>query len=308
VSTPEIISIRNLSKSYGSLKAVDDLTIGIERGEFFGFLGPNGAGKTTTIRMLTNMIRPDSGRTAIGGLGPDRRAEISRMIGVVPESRGFYDWMTAREYLDFFAVAYGVARSERAALTRSLLEQVKLSASGDARIGTFSRGMRQRVGLARALVNSPQILFLDEPTLGLDPQGQRDIRELLRRLNTDGVTIFLSSHLLHEVADLCSRIAILSKGRLVAEGTLDDLRRKSGLTPAYYIRVSGDAGLVGQTEFSTQVTALEADPGTSAFLFQGDGESANRLLDLLREHKQEILEFRSESEDLSRIFLTLTSQ
>jgi ABC-type multidrug transport system ATPase subunit len=308
VSTPEIISIRNLSKSYGALKAVDDLSIGIERGEFFGFLGPNGAGKTTTIRMLTSMIRPDSGQIAIGGLAPDRRAALSRMIGVVPESRGFYDWMTGREYLDFFAIAYGVARSERAALVRSLLGEVKLSASADARIGTFSRGMRQRLGLARALVNSPLILFLDEPTLGLDPQGQEDIRELLRRLNSDGVTVFLSSHLLHEVADLCSRIAILSRGRLVAEGSLDELRRRSGLTPAYYIRVSGDAGLVGQTAFSAQITALEADVGTSAFLFHGDGESANRLLDLLREHGLEVLEFRSEGEDLSRIFLTLTSQ
>ncbi len=287
---------------------MDDLTLSVARGEFLGFLGPNGAGKTTTIRVLTNMIRPDGGQTAIDGLGPDRKSEISHVIGVVPESRGFYDWMTAREYLDFFAVAYGLTGPGRAERVRSLLDEVGLSASADSRIGTYSRGMRQRLGLARALVNNPRILFLDEPTLGLDPQGQKDIQELLRRLNSDGVTVFLSSHLLHEVADTCSRIAIINRGRLVIEGTLQDLRRRSNLTPSYYVRVSGDAASLEQTEFAAQVSAIETSSGSSAFVFEGDGERANRLLDLLRKQNVEILEFRSASEDLSRIFLTLTTQ
>ena len=179
----EIIKATNLGKAYQRIKAVDDLTLTVNHGDFFGFLGPNGAGKTTTIRMLTGIIKPDRGKIIIDGLASDEREKIARLIGVVPESRGLYEWMTASEYLQFFANIYGIKGKAQTEIVDSLLSQVDLTARKNSKIGTYSRGMRQRLGLARALINKPQILFLDEPTLGLDPQGQEDIQNLLRQLN-----------------------------------------------------------------------------------------------------------------------------
>jgi ABC-type multidrug transport system ATPase subunit len=222
----EVISARAISKSYGDRKAVDGLDLKVESGAFFGFLGPNGAGKTTTIRMLTGVLRPDSGTVTIDGHDSHDRQHIARAIGVVSESRGFYDWMSGEEYLDFFAALYGIG--DRGRTVRQLLADVGLADRGGTAIGTYSRGMKQRLGLARALVNSPRVLFLDEPTLGLDPQGQEDVQQLLKRLNEGGVTVFYSSHLLHEVAHLCSVIAVINRGRLAAEGTIAELQRKTG--------------------------------------------------------------------------------
>jgi len=222
-----IISANNLTKTYGSIKAVDSLSLEIAEGEFFGFLGPNGAGKTTTIRMLTGIIEPDNGKITIAGNAYPNLKPILNMIGVVPESRGFYDWMTAKEYLLFFANLYGISNPNKK--IDELLEKVNLSDRKNSTIGTYSRGMKQRLGLARALVNDPKILFLDEPTLGLDPQGQEEIQNLLKQLNKQGVTIFFSSHQLNEVSNLCSRVAIINKGRMVAQGTIAELQKKTNL-------------------------------------------------------------------------------
>ncbi len=223
-----IISIKNLSKSYGAQKAVDGLSLTIQKGEFYGFLGPNGAGKTTTIRMLTGILEPDEGEILVDGHPVHQKEHVAKIIGVVPEGRGFYEWMTADEYLSFFANLYSVPKSDQVELINSLLDEVDLAKRRHSRIGTYSRGMRQRLGLARALINVPQLLILDEPTLGLDPQGQESIQRLLKRLNKGGVTIFLSSHLLDEVSRLCSRIGILNNGRLIVEGTEEEIRRKTG--------------------------------------------------------------------------------
>jgi ABC-type multidrug transport system ATPase subunit len=225
----EIVSVQNLSKSYGFTKAVDELNLHINQGEFFGFLGPNGAGKTTTIRMLTGIIMPDRGEITISGYPSTVKESIARIIGVIPEGRGFYEWMTADEYLHFFADLYSVGREQQEDLVTSLLAEVDLLKRRRSRIDTYSRGMKQRLGLARALINTPHLLFLDEPTLGLDPQGQKDIQRLLKRLNEKGVTIFLSSHLLDEVASLCTRLGIINHGTLIANGTLDELREQTNL-------------------------------------------------------------------------------
>ncbi len=220
-----IITAKNISKSYGSQAAVKDLSLEIQRGEFFGFLGPNGAGKTTTIRMLTGILPPDQGEIIIQGKNHTQRKDIAKMIGVIPESRGFYHWMTGEEYLHFFAQLYGIIKPERT--ISQLLKQVGLLERKRAKIATYSRGMKQRLGLARALINGPKILFLDEPTLGLDPQGQEDIQKLLKTLNHEGVTIFFSSHLLPEVSALCSRIGIINHGKLIALGTLSELQEQT---------------------------------------------------------------------------------
>jgi ABC-type multidrug transport system ATPase subunit len=223
----DAIVVRDLTKRYGAKTVVDGLNLHIKKGEFFGFLGPNGAGKTTTIRMLTGILKQDRGEATIQGyLSTDRR-QIARIIGVVPESRGAYDWMTAREYLSFFANLYRIEEKERC--IAQLLTEVDLTKRQNSRIGSFSRGMRQRLSLARALINQPEVLFLDEPMLGLDPQGQEDIQGLFKKLNAQNVTIFLSSHLLNEVANLCTRVCIINNGILIAEGSIPELREKTAL-------------------------------------------------------------------------------
>jgi ABC-2 type transport system ATP-binding protein len=220
-----ILTAKNLGKAYGSNQAVDDLTFELAPGEFLGFLGPNGAGKTTTIRMLTGMLPPDRGEISIAGFSNGSRIEIARVIGVMPESRGFYEWMTAKEYLRYFTQLYDINNPDKT--ITELLDKVGLIGRKDSMIGAYSRGMKQRLALARALVNDPKILFLDEPTLGLDPQGQEDIKQLLRDMNRNGVTIFFSSHLLDEVAALCSRFIIINRGKMAATGAIADLQRQA---------------------------------------------------------------------------------
>ncbi len=218
-----IIELKNVSKSYGDRMAVSDLSLSVGKGEFFGFLGPNGAGKTTTIRMLTGILKPDAGEAEVDGKPVSDKLHRTGKIGVLSESKGLYEWMTGREFISFFAGLYGVPDADTRA--DELLADVGLGERGGSIIGSYSRGMKQRLKLARALVNAPDILFLDAPTLGLDPQGQDSIQALLRKLHEKGVTIFYSSHLLHEVSRLCTRMAVINQGALVAQGTLDDLRK-----------------------------------------------------------------------------------
>lgn len=303
-----IVSVKNLSKSYQQVKAVDGIDLTIKRGEFFGFVGPNGAGKTSTIRMLTGILPPDHGEILIDGFTLGERKKIVRIIGVVPESRGFYDWMTAFEYLQFFSTIYGIEKSRQSENIPSLLDQVGLLNRQANKIGTYSRGMKQRLGLARALINDPRILFLDEPTLGLDPQGQEVIRNLLTKLNQDGATIFLSSHLLHEVSDLCSRIAIIDKGKLIIQGTMDELQQKVDLKNTYYLKIKGDLKTIDDQDLGNQMIEIKRYSDITEFLYEGGIENANTLIDGLRFKHIQILEFRSKSDNLTDIFLKLTSR
>jgi ABC-2 type transport system ATP-binding protein len=303
----EIISVNNLSKSYHQIKALDSLDLSILEGDFFGFLGPNGAGKTTTIRLLTGIIKPDHGTIRIDGLSLDQKQRIARITGVVPESRGFYDWMTAREYLRFFAELYGIKGRQGTAIIDSLIGQVDLKGYVNRRIGAYSRGMKQRLGLARALINSPKILFLDEPTIGLDPQGQEDIQNLLRGSNQQGVTIFLSSHLLHEVSTLCSRIAIINKGRLVAQGTMGELRLRTNLKESYFFRIQGDIHALRLPAFLPRLNNVKNDGAISEFVFQGSFDDANQFLSELTKNVK-ILEFRAQADTLTDVFLDLISR
>jgi len=213
-----IISVENLVKKYDGYTVLDGLNFGVEEGDIFGFLGPNGAGKTTTIRILTCIIKPDSGKITINGYDIFKHPmEVKKIINALPESNGYYEWMTAREYLEFFAKLYGEEPSRQK--IDGLLEAVGLHEKEGHIIRGYSRGMKQRLGIARALINNPKILFLDEPTNGLDPNGRRDIHDLLIDLNKKhGTTIFLSTHLLDDVERLCNRIAIINYGKIVWAG------------------------------------------------------------------------------------------
>jgi ABC-2 type transport system ATP-binding protein len=230
-----IISVENLVKKYNGHTALDGLNFTVEDGDIFGFLGPNGAGKTTTIRILTAIIKADSGNVLIDGHNIFREAmAVKEIINALPESNGYYEWMTAQEYLEFFSNLYEEKTSKQDIHT--LLDVVGLHGKEGHLIRSYSRGMKQRLGIARTLINRPKLLFLDEPTNGLDPKGRRDIHDLLIDLNRKhGTTIFLSTHLLDDVERLCNRIAIINYGKIVREGELDNMKGKGTIEDIFFM-------------------------------------------------------------------------
>ena len=221
-----IIETRNLTHRYGKLTAVNDMSLQIEQGGIFGFIGPNGAGKTTTMRILSTLLRPTAGDAWVGGCSvrKDPRG-VRRQIGYMPDFFGVYDEMKVWEYLDFFGACYDLPGAKRRALIDDLLQLVDLSHRRDDYVDSLSRGMKQRLCLARTLVHDPRVLILDEPASGLDPRARIEIRELLRELQAMGKTIFFSSHILLEVAEVCTTIGIIEAGSLVACGSLDEIQR-----------------------------------------------------------------------------------
>lgn len=230
-----IIRVENLIKSYDGHTVLDGLTFDVEKGDIFGFLGPNGAGKTTTIRILTTIIKADSGNVLIDGHNVfTEPLAVKKIVNALPESNGYYEWMTAQEYLEFFSDLYNVKQSKQEIY--KLLDDVGLSGKEDHCIRSYSRGMKQRLGIARALINSPKLLFLDEPTNGLDPKGRRDIHDLLTALNRKhGTTIFFSTHLLEDVERLCNKIAIINYGKIVRTGDLDKIKEKGTIEDIFFL-------------------------------------------------------------------------
>lgn len=216
------IDVRGLAKSYGDVTALADLTLQVRRGEIFGFLGPNGAGKTTAVKLLLGLSRPTGGGgTVLGRPLGDRGAR--RKLGYLPELFRYQDWLSAREVLAFHARLAGIASAAHGSEIVRVLEIVGLTERADDRVGTFSKGMQQRLGLAVALLDGPALVFLDEPTSALDPIGRRDVRRILRELQARGTTVFLNSHLLSEVELVCDRVAIVSRGRVVAQGSIAEI-------------------------------------------------------------------------------------
>ncbi len=230
-----IITVENLVKKYGDYMALDGLDFTVEKGDIFGFLGPNGAGKTTTIRILTTIIKADSGKVLIDGHDIFREPLVAKkVINALPESNGYYEWMTGREYLELFYNLYEGEKSKKEVY--KLLEDVGLNGKDNHLIRTYSRGMKQRLGIARAIVNKPKILFLDEPTNGLDPKGRKDIHELLINMNREnGTTIFLSTHLLEDVDRLCNRVAIINYGKIVRMGDLGSMKGRGTIDDIFFV-------------------------------------------------------------------------
>ena len=223
-----IIEIRNLTKRYGDLVAVNDLTLDIFRGEIFGLLGPNGAGKSTTILMMLGLTEPDSGTVRVAGIDSTRQPMlVKRKIGYLPDDVGFYEDMTGLENLLFTARLNRKAEREARAKAFELLEIVGLADAMHKKAGTYSRGMRQRLGLADVLIKDPEVIVLDEPTLGIDPQGVKELLELIQSLSRDRrITVLLSSHHLHQVQQICDRVGLFVKGQLLAVGDVESLSRQ----------------------------------------------------------------------------------
>lgn len=220
-----IIETHHLKKSFGQFEAVRDMTLAVPRGSIYGFVGPNGAGKTTTMRILTTLTRPNSGTAVVAGhdVVRDRRA-VRRAIGYMPDEFGVYEDLRVWEYLDFFAACYDIPEADRRTLVNDLLELVDLTHRREDLVDKLSRGMKQRLSLARTLAHDPQVLILDEPASGLDPRARVEIRELLAELARMGKTIFFSTHILADVEDICTHIGIVEAGQVVMQGSLDQLK------------------------------------------------------------------------------------
>src|ERR1043166_4941607 len=238
-----VVEINNLTKKYGDFVALDRLTLSALRGEILGFVGPNGAGKTTTIKILVGLARPTSGSASIAGVDCARGGRsIKRLVGYMPDTFGGYDNMRVSEYLDFFGAAFGLPRRGRATRIAEVLEMAGAGTFGDLYVETLSHGMKQRVGLARTLLHDPQVLILDEPASGLDPQARIEMRQVLLGLAERGKTLLVTSHVLPELARICHKIAIITRGRLRAYGTLEEITRQlHQLRPMEILLVRADA-------------------------------------------------------------------
>lgn len=232
-----VIESRELTKVYGDQIAVNHLNLSINKGEIFGFLGPNGAGKTTTLLMLLGLSEPTSGTARVCGFNPTREPlQVKRVVGYLPENVGFYDDLNAVQNLDYICRLNGISGQDAAPLIEEHLKAVGLYDERAKKVGAYSRGMRQRLGVAEVLVKNPEVVFLDEPTLGLDPDGTRQMLDLICALSRDKhITVFFSSHLLDQVQKISDRVGIMIKGTMVALGRIDDLaREKFGLGPETY--------------------------------------------------------------------------
>jgi ABC-2 type transport system ATP-binding protein len=311
------VEARGIVKNYGSLVAVSDLTFSAEGGEILGVLGPNGAGKTTAIRVLTTILEPSAGTFSVAGVPHTKPTEIRRRIGVLPESAGYPERQTGHEFLRYHARLHGRSRSEAQALADGLLAEVGLAERGGTLIKTFSRGMRQRLGIARALVNDPRVLFLDEPTLGLDPAGQRQILTTIRKVARErGSTVLLSTHLLGEVEELCSRVLILNGGRIVAQGTVAEIVRQAGAPRSARLRVASEdveravAALAPATAVERAEVANDQLGWLTVTLAQTNGRPSEDLvgeaLRALIDAGVPLLSYELEGARLSDAFLAMT--
>jgi ABC-2 type transport system ATP-binding protein len=312
-----IIEIRELSKKFAKRLAVDRVNLTVESGEIFGLVGPNGAGKTTTMRMLVTLLQPDHGEILVGGhsVGKAPR-EVRRLIGFMPDSFGVYGDMTVQEYLDFFGACYQIPPAQRLSLINDLLELVDITHRRDDMVDTLSRGLKQRLGLARVLMHDPNILVLDEPASGLDPRARVEIRELLLEIARLGKTIIFSSHILADVAELCTRVGIMEGGKLVAIGTLDQLTEKA--VPHRLIRVA----FLNQIQIENAQSALTVLPGISAVRaqdglgkadwvaleaeFTGDDDALRALLANLIAQGLPVVHFSEDTHNLEEVFMRAT--
>jgi ABC-2 type transport system ATP-binding protein len=255
-----VIRTEQLVKRYAGVDALKGIDLHVEEGDLFGFIGPNGAGKTTTIRILTTLLEPTAGEAFVDGhsVWKDKH-KIRAKLGYMPDSFGVYRDMTVSEYLHFFAAAYGIGSKKRKGLVSGLLELTDLTYKEHALVDTLSRGMQQRLGLARTLVHDPKVLVLDEPASGLDPRARIEIREILNELRNMGKTILLSSHILSELAEVCNRIAILERGEMVAQGSLEDIMEQARDDTEVWLQTTDDDRACVVLRELPQVTEAKRD-------------------------------------------------
>ena len=309
-----IIETKGLVKRYNGTLAVGGVDLAIDAGEIFGLVGPNGAGKTTMLRMLATLLEPTSGDAEIGGESIRRNPQaVRRVIGYMPDAFGVYDDMKVWEYLDFFGRCYGLGPAQRRRMIGDLLELVDLGAKRDAYVLSLSRGMQQRLCLAHALVHDPQVLLLDEPASGLDPRARVELRELLRELRSLGKTIVISSHILPELEELCTSVAIVDHGRVLAAGTISEIGQRLRIGEVVRVRVLGDEADIEAArawfEGRGDVASAElAGTGEIEIGFQGDETGAAALLAAAIRSKIQVASYSPAATDLQELFLQVTDR
>jgi len=309
-----IIETEGLVKRYVGTVAVGGVDLAIDEGEIFGLVGPNGAGKTTMLRMLATLLVPTSGDARIAGESIRRNPmAVRRVIGYMPDAFGVYDDMKVWEYLDFFGRCYGLGPGQRRRMIGDLLELVDLADKRDAYVVSLSRGMQQRLCLAHALVHDPKVLLLDEPASGLDPRARVELRELLRELRSLGKTIVISSHILPELEELCTSVAIVDRGRVLASGTISDISQKLRIGEVLRVRVLGDEEAIesARSWFEAQADIASATTDLSGQIeigFRGDESGAAALLAAAIRAKLAIASYSPAATDLQELFLQVTDR
>ncbi|MCX8173307.1 MAG: ABC transporter ATP-binding protein [Thermoplasmata archaeon] len=288
------IEVRNLTKKYGEVVAVNGLNLKVKKGEVYGFLGPNGAGKTTTLKIIMGLVHPTAGDVLIGGKKPD--AEVRRDIGFLPEKMSFYDNLTPTQTLEFFADLKNAEKKE----IRQILRDVGLQEAAERRVGGFSKGMGQLLGIAQCMLGSPSLYVLDEPMSGLDARWRKYFKDKLKTINQNGATIIFSSHILAEVEDICDRVGIIHRGRLLFEGTVQELHRHLKLKPKLEIMIEGLAGKV--PEELKGMEGIEASASGDWLTVVCDYGSRAAVMSILERKGLKILDFRTSEPSLEESF------
>ncbi|MDX1524614.1 MAG: ABC transporter ATP-binding protein [Anaerolineae bacterium] len=309
-----IIEVENLTKTYKKRTAVDSISFAIEENALFGFIGPNGAGKTTTIRILTTLLQPSEGQIRIDGHSVTAEPrQVRRLIGYMPDFFGVYTDMTVWEYLDFFSACYDIPAPDRPGLVNDLLDLVELSHRRDDYVDDLSRGMKQRLCLARTLVHDPKVLFLDEPASGLDPRARVEFRELLTELRKMGKTIFFSSHILADLDEICTEVAIIEAGQMVVHGNIAEMQQRIRHSRQLNIRVLGDTVEQAKSVLAPikGVNEVEVESGTVGewdiiVQFNGDRAAVSAVLKQLVLADVPVLAFNEERDTLEDVFMKLT--
>ena len=303
-----MIEVQGVTKQYGRFTAVTDLNLSIPSGEVFGFIGPNGAGKTTTMKMLATLMLPTTGRIAIRGCDVEQNPrEVRRLIGYMPDSFGVYEDLLVWEYLDYFAALYEIPRLARRKATDDVLELTDLAGKRDSQVMSLSRGMKQRLCLAKTLLHDPEVLLLDEPASGLDPHARIEIRELIRELCRMGKTIVVSSHILTELADFCTSIGIIEAGRLLTSGRIDEITAKLAGNVMLEIKVKGDsAAAMDALSERGDIGRMTSDGRTIHAEYNGDHDDVDEVLSYLIGRGVRLLSFTETRADLEDIFLKIT--
>jgi ABC-2 type transport system ATP-binding protein len=303
-----MVQARGLVKNYADVCAVSGISFDVPEGEVFGFIGPNGAGKTTTLRILATLLEPTAGQVIIDGLCvEDETEDVRRIVGYMPDHFGLYEGITVEEYLEFFAAAYRLPASRRPGILRDVMALTDLGPLKDRMVSTLSRGMKQRVCLAKTLVHDPKVLILDEPAASLDARARIEMRALLKELGRMGKTIIISSHILTELSGLCSSVAIIEKGRLVACGEVDLLERKQWEMDRVKITLSKPwPEMEALLSRIPDVAGVEVDPSGATFEYRGDPAHFHRVIQALAVRDAPLWSVEHESRNLEDLFLKLT--
>jgi len=314
-SSDNVVEINGLTKRYGEFVALDNLSLTLNRGDILGFIGPNGAGKTTTIKVLVGLSRPTSGYAKIAGADCVTDAQkVRKLVGYMPDKFGSYDNMRVREYLDFFGAAYGISRTERTRRVAEVLEITNATWMQDRYVESLSHGMQQRIGIARTLIHNPEVLILDEPANGLDPQARIEMREILLRLAADGRTLIVTSHILPELARICDRVAIVANGQLKALGTLKEVTGQLTQRRTFEAQCLNNDHLPAIEAEVRKALQEDSDISSSKteglvrFRTSANDEKLSEILKAIVMSGSVLTQFREVAGDLEEAFVTATQQ